>query len=66
MFKVFVTINCDDCRGDFFHGRVSSSNDSMDWNAEGCELIAEADQTGWDFFRGHMRCAECNCPESPV
>ena len=63
MFRVFVTINCDDCQCDFFRGRVSTSDDAMEWNTEAYELIGDAEQGGWDFFRGRMRCAACNCPD---
>lgn len=63
MFKVFVTINCDFCGTDFVQGRVSASKDPMEWNTEAHELIGDAEQSGWDFFRGHMKCAGCNCPD---
>ena len=63
MFKVFVTINCDDCQDDFVHGRISAATDCMEWNREAYELIGETEQAGWDFFRGRMRCAGCNCPD---
>ena len=63
MFKVFVTINCDDCGDDFVQGRVSASQDPMQWNTEAYELVGDASAADWDFFRGRMRCAACNCPQ---
>jgi hypothetical protein len=63
MYKVVVTINCDDCQSDFVQGRVSASSDAWEWNSEAGNLIGDAEQAGWDFFRGRMRCAACNCPQ---
>jgi hypothetical protein len=64
MFKVFVTINCDECGNDFSQGRVSASKDPMDWKTEAYELISEASKADWDFFQERIRCAACNCPDS--
>lgn len=64
MFKIFVTINCDECGDDFQRVRVSASKDPMDWNTEASELICDASEAEWDFFRGRMRCAACSCPQS--
>ena len=65
MFKVFVSINCDDCGANFVHGRISSSKDPMEWNIEAYELIADAQQDGWDVFCDRIRCTTCSCPEGP-
>ena len=59
MFKILISIQCDDC-GDTHDASVLSKNiDPLDWKTNADSLRADAEGIGWDFFKT-IRCQYCS------
>ena len=59
MFKILISIQCDDC-GDTHDISVLSKNiDPMTLKTDADSLRADAESIGWDFFKT-IRCQYCS------
>ncbi len=59
MFKILISIQCDDC-GDTHDTSVLSKNiDPLAWKTDADSLRADAEGNGWDFFKT-IRCQYCS------
>jgi hypothetical protein len=59
MFKILISIQCDDC-GDTHENSVLSKNiDPLAWKSGADSLRVDAEGNGWDFFKT-IRCQYCS------
>lgn len=59
MFKILISIQCEDCN-DIYHVSVLSRGlDPMAWRADAYALQADATGDGWDFYKT-VRCSYCS------
>jgi hypothetical protein len=59
MFKITISIQCDQCANCHDISVLSNTIDAMAWQTDAWTLMTDAEGVGWDFFRG-ARCAYCS------
>ena len=59
MFKIQISIQCDDCGDTHDISVLSKDIDPMVWKSDADSLQADAEGIGWDFFKT-IRCQYCS------
>jgi hypothetical protein len=59
MFKVLISIQCEECDCTHDISVLSKDIDPFSWKADAQSLQADAEGIGWDFFKT-VRCQYCS------
>ncbi len=59
MFKILISIQCEECDDSHEVSVLSKVIDPMAWQADAWSLQADAEARGWDFFKT-VRCDYCS------
>ena len=59
MLKVIVLLECDLCGGLYAQSMATADTDGLMWACLADEVQGNAEQSGWDLFRGRHVCYGC-------
>lgn len=59
MFKILISIQCEECGDCHSFSVLSKEIDPISWRTDASTLQADAEGIGWDFFQ-KARCPHCS------